>query len=120
MKIENKQAYYEAMAEIESFLQKGIDNLTEAEDERLDLLSVAVEAWEIKAYPMPVKPDFKAIVLYIMQAKSYNQTQLANELHISPGFMSDMIRGKKDPNLEVLKTLHTRFQIDGNLLLDSL
>lgn len=120
MKIENKQAYYVAMAEIESYLQKGIDNLTVEEDDRLDELSTAVEAWEMKAYPMPIKPDFKAIVLYLMQAKSYNQTQLADELHVSKAFLSGMIRGNKGPNIEVLKNLHEKFQIDGNLLLESL
>ena len=43
----NRQAYHLAMAEIETLLSKGLDNLTEEEDARLDQLSDAVEAWEI-------------------------------------------------------------------------
>jgi antitoxin component HigA of HigAB toxin-antitoxin module len=46
-KINNKQQYYSAMAEIESYLQKGFSNLNEKEDNHLDELSRAVEAWEL-------------------------------------------------------------------------
>ena len=48
---------YPAMAEIESYLQKGFSKLTDQEDNRLDELSRSVEAWEIKQYPMPVNPQ---------------------------------------------------------------
>lgn len=117
--IVTKQAYYQAMAEIESYLSKGFDQLTRAEEKRLDELSTAVEAWENKAYPMPIKPDFKAILLYLMQTKGINQTQLSNELDISKSLLSEIIRGNKIPNVAILRNLHSRFQIDGNLLLES-
>lgn len=118
--IDNKQAYYQAMAEIESYIQKGFSNLTDAEDARLDELSKAVEVWEAKEYPLPLKPDIKTIFLYVMEVNSFNQSRLAEELRISKAFLSEMIRGRKDPNVGVLKNLHTRFKIDGNVLLESI
>jgi antitoxin component HigA of HigAB toxin-antitoxin module len=60
-KINNKQSYYTAMAEIEKYLAKGFSALTEEEEEHLEKLSRAVEAWELKEYPMPVKPSFPEI-----------------------------------------------------------
>jgi hypothetical protein len=51
-KINNKQQYYAAMAEIESHLQKGFSNLTTTEEDHLEELSKAVEVWELKEYPM--------------------------------------------------------------------
>ena len=63
-KINNKQSYYTAMAEIEKYLAKGFSALTEEEDEHLDRLSREVEAWELKEYPMPVKPSFPEILAF--------------------------------------------------------
>lgn len=49
--IYNNKACYEAMAEIESFLQKGVDKLSAKEERRLNELSDAVETWENKEFP---------------------------------------------------------------------
>lgn len=120
MKIENKHQYYLAMAQIEQYLQKGFANLTEEEDEQLAVLSLAAEAWEIAAYPMPMQPSLKDILNHIMFAKDMNQSQLSAMLNISKSALSEFLSGNKKPNLEVAKQLHARFHIDGNLLLESL
>jgi antitoxin component HigA of HigAB toxin-antitoxin module len=118
-KIENKQQYYTAMAEIESYLQKGFSKLTDQEDNRLDELSRAVEAWEIKQYPMPVNPKFTDIVLYVMQKKGLSQSDLSQDLGVSPSLLSEILNGKKQPNIDIVKNMHLHFHIDGNLLLES-
>lgn len=59
MEVETEQQYYEAMTAIESYLQKGFSNLSAEEDKHLNELSKAAEIWEMKEYPMPIKPDFK-------------------------------------------------------------
>lgn len=120
MKIENKQQYYLAMAEIEQYLEKGFASLTVEEDEQLYNLSRAVESWELAAYPMPINPSLKDILNHIMFTKDLNQTQLSAMLNISKSALSEFLSGNKKPNLEVAKQLHTQFQIDGNLLLESL
>jgi antitoxin component HigA of HigAB toxin-antitoxin module len=120
MKITTKQAYFSAMAEIEGLYQKGFSNLSKDEEERLDLLAKAVEAWEAVNYPMPLKPQFPEIVEYVLKSRNLNQTDLAGELKISKGFLSQLLRGIKSPNTDVLKTMHEKFDIDGNLLLESL
>lgn len=120
MKITTKQDYFSVMAEIEGLYQKGFSNLNAAEEKRLDLLAKAVEAWEAVNYPMPLNPNFPAIITYVMESKKLNQTTLAGELNISKGFLSQLLHGTKVPNTEVLKSMHQKFNIDGNLLLDSL
>ena len=120
MKIENKQQYYLAMSEIEKYLEKGFASLTVEEDEQLYNLSQAVESWELAAYPMPINPSLKDILNHIMFAKDINQTQLSAMLNISKSALSEFLSGNKKPNLEVAKQLHAQFQIDGNLLLESL
>ena len=120
LKIENKQQYYSAMAEIESYLQKGFASLSEKEDNHLDALSKAVEVWELKEYPMPMNPSFPEILVYIMHNKRLSQTELSESLEVSKSLLSEVLNGKKQPNLDLLKNLHLQFHIDGNILLESL
>jgi antitoxin component HigA of HigAB toxin-antitoxin module len=118
-KINNKQQYYAAMAEIESYLQKGFSMLTSEEDDRLDALSKAVEAWELKEYPMPVQPSLPDILVYLMQYKRSSQAELSESLSISKSLLSEILNGKKKPNLELIINLHKNFGIDANILLES-
>ncbi|HVW62898.1 MAG TPA: helix-turn-helix domain-containing protein [Puia sp.] len=118
-KITSKQQYYAAMAEIESYLQKGFSNLTTKEEDHLEELSKAVEAWELKEYPMPMQPSFPDILIYVMQFKRYTQTELSEDLSISKSLLSEILNGKKQPNLNIIVNLHKKFGIDANILLES-
>lgn len=117
--ITNKREYYLVMSEIETYLQKGFDALTSEEDERLDELSNAAEAWEMSAYPMPAQPQFKDILLFVMHTKKINQTELSKELQVSKTLLSEILSDKKKPNLEIVRQLHKQFHLDGNLILES-
>jgi hypothetical protein len=75
--ITDKREYYLVMSEIESFLQMGFDALTPEEEERLNDLSDAAEAWEMSAYPMPANPQMKDILIFIMHQRKINQTELS-------------------------------------------
>lgn len=118
-KINNKQQYYAAMAEIESYLEKGFSNLSEKEENKLADLSNAVEAWELIEYPMPMQPSFPEILAYIMQHKRFSQSELSVNLSISKSLLSEILNGKKQPNLDIVMNLHKSFGIDANILLDS-
>ncbi len=119
MTISNKQQYYSAMADIESYLQKGFSKLTEKEEDHLEKLSKAVEAWELKEFPMPMQPSFPDILIYIMQHKRFSQSELSENLSISKSLLSEILNGKKQPNLDVVLNLYKIFGIDANILLDS-
>jgi len=108
------------MAEIESYLQKGFSNLSEKEEAQLEKLSKAVEAWEIKEFPMPMQPSFPDILLYIMQYKRFSQSELSENLSISKSLLSEILNGKKQPNLDIVVNLYKTFHIDANTLLDSI
>lgn len=120
MKIKTKQDYFTAMAEIEGLYQKGFSKLSGEEEKRLNLLAEAVEAWETIHYPMPLNPHFHDIIEYLLNSRQLSQSALAEELNISKGFLNQLLHGNKSPNTEVLKTIHNKFHIDGNLLLESL
>jgi len=107
------------MAEIEGYLQKGFSSLTSAEEDHLEELSKAVEAWELKEYPMPMQPSFPDILIYVMQFKRYTQSELSEDLAISKSLLSEILNGKKQPNLSIVVNLHKKFGIDANVLLES-
>ena len=46
-----------------------------------------------------------------------NQTEFAYQMGISPGFLSDVVRGNKKPGTEFLYTLHITFGVSINWLL---
>jgi antitoxin component HigA of HigAB toxin-antitoxin module len=119
-KIGSKQQYYMAMAEIEGYLQQGFSSLTEKEEGRLEELSKSVEAWEIKEYPMPMQPSFADILIFIMQNKRYSQSEFSESLSISKSLLSEILNGKKKPNLEIILILHKDFGIDANILMESI
>ena len=118
-KITSKQQYHSAMADIEGYLQKGFSNLTTTEEDHLEELSKAVEAWELKEYPMPMQPSFPDILIYVMQFKRYTQSELSEDLSISKSLLSEILNGKKQPNLSIVVNLHKKFGIDANVLLES-
>src|SRR5579872_5574688 len=119
-KVNTKQEYYSAMAEIEGYLQKGFSHLSEGEENRLEELSKAVEAWELKEYPMPMQPTFIDILIYVMQNKRFSQSELSENLSVSKSLVSEILNGKKQPNLDMVIGLHKSFGIDANILLDSI
>lgn len=118
-KITTRQQYHSAMADIEGYLQKGFSNLTTTEEDHLEELSRAVEAWELKEFPMPMQPSFPDILIYIMQFKRYTQSELSEDLSISKSLLSEILNGKKQPNLSIVVNLHKKFGIDANVLLES-
>lgn len=118
-KVNNNQQYYSAMAEIESYLPSGFSKLSEKEDNRLDDLSKAVEVWELKEYPMPMEPTIQDILNYVLENKKYSQSELSLKLLVSKSLLSEILNGKKQPNLDVLLNLYTVFGIDAKVLLDS-
>ncbi|MBO9573502.1 MAG: helix-turn-helix domain-containing protein [Chitinophagaceae bacterium] len=117
--ITNKREYHLVMSEIEGYLQKGFDALSSEEEQKLDELSTAAESWELSAYPMPANPQLKDIIVFIMHQRGLNQTELSQQLKISKTLVSEILSGKKKPNLEIARQLHQQFHIDGNLILES-
>jgi antitoxin component HigA of HigAB toxin-antitoxin module len=119
IKIKNKQEYYSAMAEIESYLQKGFSNLSQKEEEHLEELSRSTEAWELSEFPMPLHPGLSDILNHIIRNLGLNQTELAEKLSVSKSHLSEIMSGKKQPGIELVTSLHDRFQIDADVLLKS-
>ena len=120
IKIETKQDYYSAMAEIEIYLGKGFGSLSEAEGKRLEELSMAVEAWEKINFPIPKQASIPDLLNYIMRERNVTQSKLSEELDMSKSNLSEILSGKKKVSLDLIRSLHSKFKLDGNMLLELL
>ncbi len=119
MKIATNSQYHEALARIEKHIEKGFDNLSEKETEDLKQISLAVEAYEQKKYPMPVETTIPDLLEDYMHENKINKAQLSKLLEVPNSTISEIINGKKRINLSIAKKLHQKLNIDGNFLLET-
>ena len=119
MKIESNSQYHAALATIEAYIEKGFSKLSSKETEELRQTTLAVEAFEKQKYPMPVSTTIPALLEEYMHENRLNKIQLSRLLEISNSTMSEIINGKRKPNLVILKKLHEKLRIDGNFLLEA-
>lgn len=61
--------YHLALAQVESYIEKGFKNLTKRETTELQKLSEAVEEYENQKYPMPLYAGIKDILEHYMFKK---------------------------------------------------
>jgi HTH-type transcriptional regulator/antitoxin HigA len=106
-----------ALAEIETFIEKGFKKLNKSETEKLKQLSVAVERFENEKYPMPVETDIIKILEQYMFENRITKSQLSRQLEIPNSTLSEIMNRKKKINLAIAKKLHLKLHIDGNFLL---
>lgn len=119
MSITTNSQYHATLARIETFIEKGFGNLTEKETEELKRISLAVESYEKKKYPMPVQTTIPDILEDYMHENRINKAQLSKILEVPNSTISEIINGKKSINLSIAKKLHQKLNIDGNFLLET-
>lgn len=123
-KIRNEKQYNQVMAMIEGYLQKatdggGFQTLSEQEAdelEKLGLLAEGYEDMEMKLMPMPV--TLNTVVEAKREELGITQKELASILGIGAPKLSQILNGKRDPDVGFLKSLHQKLGIDGNFILE--
>lgn len=116
--LKNAHDYHTAMAEIETYLAKGFDQLTESEEARLKQLSDSVSAYEQIHFPMPVVHDLSTILTAYMKENNLTRKRLAAYLEVGNSTLSEILNKKRPITLDFAKKLHSKLKIDGNLILE--
>lgn len=116
--ISTNSQYHSTLAKIESFIEKGFNNLTRSETLELQKLSLSVEEYELQKYPMPLQTGITEILEHYMLEQRLNKSQLSQQLEIPNSTLSEIMNGKKKINIAIAKKLHQRLKIDGNLILE--
>jgi HTH-type transcriptional regulator/antitoxin HigA len=88
---------------VEKMIDKGTQNFSPEEDKLFDLLTMLIEEFEEKAYPMPdVAPHER--LKYILEERGLKQKDLA-PVFGSEGVVSDILNGKRPITLKTAKKL---------------
>lgn len=124
-KIRTEKQYKQVMELIEGFLQKateqgGFHTLKKKDADELAHLSLLAEDYEdnvLKIMPLPV--TFNALVQQKVTEMDITQKQLAEMFNMGTAKISQILNGKREPDVAFLKAVHEKLGIDGNFILET-
>lgn len=111
------------MMAIYKLMDKGGENLSADELKKLVQMSVAVEKYEDEVLGFQAKKIPESIVEMVelkMFENKMTQAKLASAIGMGQSKISDILAGKRKPDIPFLKGVYKAFKIDGNFLLEHL
>jgi HTH-type transcriptional regulator/antitoxin HigA len=123
-KIRTEKEYEGVMKTIEQLLKEatergGFHKLAKEESDLLNRLSRLAETYEDKVMAiMPIRPGTlrDAVELKRVEQK-LTQAKLAKTLGIGAPKLSQILSGKRDPDVAFLKAIHEKLKIDAEFIL---
>jgi HTH-type transcriptional regulator/antitoxin HigA len=124
-KIRNEAQYSHVMVLIEKFIAKATDSggfnfLTDEEKEELSNLSLLAEQYEdnvLKIMPLPL--TISSVVQHKIKELNISQAKLAEMLGLGTSKLSQILNGKREPDVMFLKAIHNKLGISGDFLLEN-
>jgi HTH-type transcriptional regulator/antitoxin HigA len=123
-RIRSEKEYKAVMKTIETLLGKATDlggfhMLPKEESEMLEKLSKLAERYEDNTMQlMPIKPKtLQEAVEFKMAEQKLTQARLAKKLGIGAPKLSQIMNGKREPDVIFLKAVHKKLNIDAEFLL---
>jgi HTH-type transcriptional regulator/antitoxin HigA len=113
-----KAAYEKGMEEILHLMNKGEANLSKAETEKLRSMSVAAQAYEKTIYTIPAPSTFEGMIELRMYEMKLKQKELAKLMGIGEPKLSQILNGKREPDVQFLKAAYQKLHIDPAFLLE--
>lgn len=119
-KITSDEMYHKTMVDIYNLMNKGEQNLTEAEATRLGIMAVEAERYEDEVLGLvPVQPKtIPEMVELKMFEQKMTQAALAEKLNIGKPKLSQILNGKRPPDVAFLKAAYKVLNIDPAFLLE--
>ena len=119
--ISSKKAYHETMVAIYNLMNKGEANLTAKELKSLEAMARAAEEYEdhvLELKPKKVPKTISEAIAYIMFENEMTQAKLAETLGMGKSKLSEILSGKRKPDVSFLKSVHKKLKVDAAFLLD--
>jgi len=119
--INSKKAYHETMVAVYDLMNKGEANLTEEELLKLSAMAKAAEDYEDNVLGLkPVKEPqtIPELIEQKMYEKKMTQANLAEILGLGKSKLSEILTGKRKPDVPFLKALYKKLNADPAFLLD--
>jgi HTH-type transcriptional regulator/antitoxin HigA len=124
-KIRSEAQYNQVMVLIEKFIEKATENggfsfLSGPEKEELSHLSLLVEQYEDNVLKiMPLQVTISSVVQHKIKEMNISQAKLAALLGLGTSKLSQILNGKREPDVMFLKAVHNKLGISGDFLLEN-
>jgi HTH-type transcriptional regulator/antitoxin HigA len=116
--INNAGEHKQAIQRLEFLTDKGeAGNITDAELMEIDYLSLLIESYEEKHFPIG-QPNPVEYLKYILDNKHMKQQDLVNLLGISKGTLSNILNYRKKLSIDMIRALHSRLKIPYDILME--
>lgn len=118
--IKSKKEYHQTMVEVYDLMNKGEQNLSECEMNRLSVLAEEAERYEdevLQLRPIQQPKTIQEMVELKMFERKITQSTLAAYLGLSKSKVSEILSGKRKPDVHFLKGIYEQLQIDADFLL---
>jgi HTH-type transcriptional regulator / antitoxin HigA len=119
--ITSKKAYHETMVSIYNLMNKGEANLTLKELKLLEAMARAAEEYEDTVLGLKPVKEPQTITELLEQKMCENkmtQAKLAETLGLAKSKLSEILTGKRKPDVPFLKALYKKLKVDAAFLLD--
>ena len=115
--IKTEAQYKKAMSEILTLMNKGEGNLSKTETNKLREMALAAQAYEKSIYTIPPPQTIEGMIELKMYEKKLKQKELAKLMGLSEPKLSQILTGKREPDVSFLKAAHVKLGIDASFLL---
>jgi antitoxin component HigA of HigAB toxin-antitoxin module len=119
-KINSKKEYHQTMVEVYELMNKGEDKLSEHELKKLSVMAEAAEKYEdevLQLKPIRQPQTIQEMIELKMFEQKITQSKLAEYLGLSKSKVSEILSGKRKPDVNFLKGIYEKLQIDADFLL---
>jgi antitoxin component HigA of HigAB toxin-antitoxin module len=120
-KIHSKKDYHETMVAVYNLMNKGEAKLTNTEVKKLAVMAEAAEKYEDEVLglkPQKTPETIVEIVELRMFESKMTQAKLAEALGLGKSKVSEILTGKRKPDISFLKGVHRVLKIDADFLLE--
>lgn len=118
-KITTEAGYDKALKEVYALMSKGEENITNKDAKDITAMARAIQEYEKIHHPFPIPTTISEIVELKMFEKKLNRVTLAKKLGIANSELSQILNGKRSPDVKFLKAVHEQLGIDGNFILEN-
>jgi HTH-type transcriptional regulator / antitoxin HigA len=119
--IPSKKAYHETMVAVYNLMNRGEANLTAKELKILAAMARAAEEYEDNVLGLKPPKEPKTLT-EMLEKKMYEhkmtQAKLANTLGMGSSKLSEILSGKRKPDVPFLKAVYKKLNVDPAFLLD--